>query len=194
MDGSEPDRAPDCWATIEAMSNDLGFDMPSDRRTGALLTTIAASKPGGRFLELGTGTGLSTACLLAGMDGSSHLVSVDIDDRFQQIARTVLGADPRVTFELRDGLEFIESQAPASFDMIFADAWPGKYDGLDETLALVRPGGFYIADDMTARPSWSDDHRRRARELTACLSTLQGWATVAPQWGSGFIIAVKRSA
>jgi len=42
-------------------SEELGFTMGSEPRTGALLRTLAASKPGGRFLELGTGTGVGRA-------------------------------------------------------------------------------------------------------------------------------------
>ena len=57
----------------------LGFDMASEPRTGALLATLAASKPGGRFLELGTGTGFGTAWLLSGMDDASRLETVDVD-------------------------------------------------------------------------------------------------------------------
>ena len=89
---------PPVWHEIEARSVALGFDMPSDARTGALLKALAASKPGGRLLELGTGTGLATACLLAGMDDASRLVSIDVDARCQAVAREVLGSDPRVSF------------------------------------------------------------------------------------------------
>ncbi len=46
---------------IERDTENREFDMPSDRHTGSLLRTLAASKPDGRLLELGTGTGLSTA-------------------------------------------------------------------------------------------------------------------------------------
>ena len=35
----------------------LGFNMASEPKVGALLAALAASKPGGRFLELGTGNG-----------------------------------------------------------------------------------------------------------------------------------------
>jgi len=40
---------------------DIGFSMASESQTGSLLRTLVASKPGGRFLELGTGTGVATA-------------------------------------------------------------------------------------------------------------------------------------
>jgi hypothetical protein len=48
-------------AAIRQDTEALGFTMMSEPRTGALLATLAASKPGGRMLELGTGTGLGTA-------------------------------------------------------------------------------------------------------------------------------------
>ena len=79
--------APTVWSSIRERTGTLGFDMPSDLRTGALLQALAATKPGGRLLELGTGTGLATACLLAGMDSSAQLISVDNDPAFQGVAR-----------------------------------------------------------------------------------------------------------
>ena len=51
--------------------------MASVPRLGALLRALVASKPGGRFLELGSGTVHGTACLLSGMDAASHLDTVD---------------------------------------------------------------------------------------------------------------------
>jgi predicted O-methyltransferase YrrM len=74
----------------------LAFTMPSKPRTGALLRMLAATKPGGRLLELGTGTGLATAWLLDGMDRDARLTSVDIDPQWQAVARDVLGDDPQL--------------------------------------------------------------------------------------------------
>jgi len=178
-------------AKIEKRTAELGFDMPSDMRTGALLKALAASKPNGRLLELGTGTGLATACLLAGMDSASRLVSVDNDPRVQAIARDLLGSDSRVSFELADGLEFIRAQPHQSFDLVFADAWAGKYDGLDDALALVRRGGFFIGDDMLPQANWRENHQERAEGLVTYLEGLEGWTTVSLCWGSGFVISVR---
>jgi predicted O-methyltransferase YrrM len=68
---------------------------------GAMLLTLAASKPGGRFLELGTRAGLAAARLLDGMDGRSTLISVDNDGAVQilVIAPDAKAADaPRARF------------------------------------------------------------------------------------------------
>jgi predicted O-methyltransferase YrrM len=62
--------------------------MASEPLVGALLRSLAASKPGGRFLELGTGTGVATAWLLDGMDDRATLVSVDNDARYSKRRKT----------------------------------------------------------------------------------------------------------
>ena len=72
----QPEAASDILADTEA----LGFVMASDPKVGALL---AASKPGGRLLELGTGTGHGTAWLLPQAnwpDGHAPKVPVLIDE------------------------------------------------------------------------------------------------------------------
>lgn len=60
-------------------SRNEGFDLVSEPMTGCLLRTLVSSKPGGSFLELGTGTGAATAWILDGMDLRSSLVTVEND-------------------------------------------------------------------------------------------------------------------
>jgi predicted O-methyltransferase YrrM len=185
--------APAAWREIDLRSRTLGFDMPSEPNTGAMLSLLAASKPDGRLLELGTGTGLATAWLLAGMGAGATLVSVDSDPAVQAVARDVLGDDPRVRFVIADGLAYIRDQPAAAFDLIFADAWPGKYEGLDETLALLRPGGLYVVDDMLRQPNWPQDHQPRVDALAARLKSHPDLMTVVLGWASGLVIAARRS-
>src|SRR5437764_14300438 len=75
----------------------LGFRLSCEPLTGSLLRTLAASKPGGTLLELGTGVGVGTAWLLAGLSAGARLLSVDRDERVQEVARRHLGDDPRLT-------------------------------------------------------------------------------------------------
>jgi predicted O-methyltransferase YrrM len=186
-------RAPPAWRAIEARTRALGFGMGSDERTGALLATLAATKPGGRLLELGSGTGLATAWLLAGMDEDARLTSVDVDERVQTVAREALGGDPRVTFVLADGLEVLRKAAPGSFDLIFADAIPGKYDGLDLALGRLALGGLYVGDDMRPQPNWPDGHQSRVDGLLDILHADARLQTVTLAWGSGFVVAARRA-
>src|SRR5258708_32182807 len=73
----------------------VGFSMPSEPRTGAILRVLAATKPGGHLLELGTGTGLSTAWLLDGMDQAATLASGHIGAKSQAVAREFPGGEAR---------------------------------------------------------------------------------------------------
>lgn len=59
--------------------------MPSDILIGTMLKSLVASKPGGNFLELGTGIGLSLAWMADGMDDSSQLTSIDNDPSLTKI-------------------------------------------------------------------------------------------------------------
>ena len=74
---------------IERETKRLGFTMPSDRQTGSFLRTLVAAKPAAQFLEIGTGTGLSTSWLLSGMDEKSNLISIEIDGNYQSVAHQV---------------------------------------------------------------------------------------------------------
>lgn len=56
-------RQPVAVADIVAEAEALSFNMMSEAKVGALLAVLAASKPGGHLLELGTGTGHGTAWL-----------------------------------------------------------------------------------------------------------------------------------
>jgi len=187
-----PDRFP---ATLDALlrrTRRLGFDAACEARTGSLLRVLAASKPGGRLLELGTGTGVGTAWLLDGMDSAASLVSVDADARVQAAARELLGADGRLTLVQADALAFVAAQAPRSLDLVFADAWPGKFEGLDAVLALLRPGGFYVVDDLLPQPNWpAGDHAARVRQLLATLSAQAQARVAALAWASGLAVLVR---
>ncbi len=186
-------QAPPVLKQIVERTQDLGFNMASEPRTGALLRTLAAAKPKGRFLELGTGTGIATAWLLAGMDADSTLTTVDTDPSVQQVAQEFLGYDPRLQLVLEDGLEFLRREPAESFDLVFADAMPGKYNGLGDCLRVVRPGGFYIIDDMLPQANWPDGHAGKVPVLLHQLANQQALTIVPLAWASGVVLAVKRS-
>src|SRR5262245_53294330 len=176
-------HVPIALAAIQRETEQIGFALASEPKTGSLLRTLAASKPGGRLLELGTGTGVGTAWLLAGMDRHAMLITVDTDPKVQDVAKRNLGHDQRVTFQLGDGAAFLES-ATEKFDLIYADAWPGKFTQLDRALALLKVGGIYIVDDLLPQPNWPEGHAPRVPTLIADLerwdefvATKLAWAT-----------------
>ncbi|MDQ3249748.1 MAG: class I SAM-dependent methyltransferase [Chloroflexota bacterium] len=178
---------------IEGATVAAGFTMASDPLTGALLRTLAASKPVGVLLELGTGTGVGTAWLLAGMDAGATLTTVDNNADMQAIARRHLGHDPRLVFCLQEGSAFIETMGDqgAQFDLIFADTWPGKYNHLDETFRLIKPGGFYIVDDLLPQPTWPPGHAQHVTALLATLERRTDLHLTQLNWATGLLIGTK---
>lgn len=169
----------------------LKFGMPSEPLVGALLRVLAASKPGGRFLELGTGTGIATAWILSGMSPASTLVSVDNDPNAQNVAAEILGHDLRLELVHADGLDYLNNQPPMSFDLVFADAMPGKYDGLGLSLDLVKPGGFWIGDDLLPQPNWPEGHAMKVPVLLSELAKDPRFTVLPLVWASGAVVAVR---
>lgn len=183
---------PAAYAAIKFATEEQGFTMPSELLTCSLLCTLAASKPGSNCLELGTGTGLSTAWILEGMDANSTLISVDNDEQVQQIAHQYLGKDERLELVCADGEEWLENNNQRKFSYIFADTWAGKYNTLDETLNMLETGGLYIIDDMLPQANWPDGHAEKATALIESLEQRTDIVLTKFNWASGIVIAVKK--
>lgn len=171
----------------------LGFNMASEPKMGVLLRMLAASKPGGRFLELGTGTGISTAWLLGGMDAASTLISIDTDEAVQSVAKEVLGDDPRLQLLTVDAAGYLWRQPKKCFDLVFADAMPGKYVALDEALAIVKPGGFYVIDDMLPQLNWPEGHAEKVPVLMERIRADSRFYALPLEWASGVVVMVRKS-
>jgi predicted O-methyltransferase YrrM len=191
MTDDEIIRRPPALDAILAETKALGFGMASEPKVGALLAALAASKPGGRLLELGTGTGHGTAWLLFGMDQRATIDTVDNDANVVALAQRHLGADNRVTFHIADGAEFVQRAPRESFDLIYADAWPGKFSHLDEALALLRPGGIYVIDDLLSQPNWPEGHAPKVPILIDNIERRPGFVTTRLAWATGLMLVVR---
>src|SRR5436190_908793 len=96
-----------------------GFKKACEPLTGSLLRTLAASKPSGNILEIGTGTGISTCWLLDGMDANSTLTTIEKDATVNVIARRHLGQDRRVKFLTANAEDFLKTLEKQAYDLIF---------------------------------------------------------------------------
>jgi hypothetical protein len=111
--------------------------MVSDMLTCSLLMTPAAAKAGSKFLELGTGKGLSTSWIFSGVSFDSPLALVDHDARFLAIAEKYLCNHQRLLLIEADLMD----------DMLPQPNWPeGQAEkaripvaGLEAGMILSRP-------------------------------------------------------
>ena len=181
---------PEQYEAILFETKKLSFNMASDLQTGSLLKTLTASKRSGKILELGTGSGLATSWILQGMNSNAHLTTIDNNAMLMEIARQQL-KDERIDFILQDGYEWLKTYKGEKFDLIFADAMPGKYDLFDETIALLKTGGLYVIDDMLPQPNWYDGHAQRVDEFISLLENRKDLTLTKLNWSTGIIIATK---
>ncbi len=183
---------PRIHSQIEQKSREIGFTMPSDLYVGSLLKTLIASKPKANILELGTGIGLSLSWMIDGMDINSRITSVDNDPKLVEIAHLFFSQDKRVEIICCDGSEWIKSYDGPPFDLIFADAWPGKYSEIYEVLDLLKIGGFYIVDDMQKQSNWPEGHDENVDSLIDYLEKRDDLNLTKINWSTGIILAVKK--
>ena len=185
-------QPPATLARILKRTTELGFEMASEDRTGALLRTLAASKPGGRFLELGTGTGVATAWVLDGMDSTSELFSIDVNPDFQAAASEALGHDGRLTLISEDAVTFLATPASGQFRFRFRGRIarqvrrPGRSPARGTAGRILRHRRYAAAIELAgrARPqsvgASGDSVRASDFEITPMA------------WASGVVVAVRK--
>ena len=181
------------YSKLKSKSAEIGFSMESDLYIGSLLKTLIASKPRGNFLELGTGVSLSFSWMVEGLSEDATLTTLDNDPKLIELAKSYFGDDPRLEILCCDGSEWINSYTGVPFDLIFADAWPGKYQDLDKTLSLVKTGGFYVIDDMSRQPNWPEGHEEKVGHLIDYLEARDDFYVTRMNWSTGVLVCVKHN-
>ena len=176
--------------TLLAQAEKHGFDQSCTPETGALLRTLAASKPHGRLLNLGTGFGVSSAWLLDGMSGDAELWTVDIDEAGSAVAKAHL--DRRLRIVVEDAFSFMQGAHALGqrFDLIFADAMPGKYDRLDLALDLLAEGGIYVVDDLSPTRGWKQG-AALAAQLVRTIDIDPRLVSLSLDWSTGHLVAAR---
>ena len=89
--------------------------------------------------------------------------------------------------------EWLSQDDLGAFDLIFADAWPGKFSHLDEALSLLSPGGFYVIDDLFPQPTWPEGHQSSVDALVATVEARDDLTTFRLDCLSGLLVGVKLS-
>lgn len=168
------------------------FSLSCEPDVGRLLAALVAAAPqGGRILEMGTGVGAGTAWIVEGAGRRSDLevVSIEMDPATQAIAA---GASWPPWVKLLQGDVLHHLPRLGQFDVIFADAQGGKWEGLEQTIAAVRSRGVLLVDDMAELDWWSDEQRRNQEQVRQTLLNHPELIAVELAAASGIILSAKR--
>lgn len=126
--------------------------MCSGHLQGRLLKMLTMMIRPRRVLELGTFSGYSALCMAEGLEEGATLLTLEAFDELEDFIRESLDSAGEIgkKVELRIGpaLETMKGLPDDMFDLVFMDADKREYPAYyEETMRLVRPGGFIIADN-----------------------------------------------
>jgi predicted O-methyltransferase YrrM len=175
---------------ITRSAAEAGFDVSSDVETGRFLSVLAASKLKGKFLEIGTGCGLGSSWLLDGMCKDSTLVTIENNQKWFDIAKSYI-QDNRAEIRCEDASNYLREAKAETFDMVFADALPGKYFLVDEAIRILKPGGFYVIDDCIHQEAWPKEIYLFHRKIHDLLLQRKDLKMVKMNWSVGLILGTK---
>ncbi|MDI6104835.1 class I SAM-dependent methyltransferase [Actinoplanes sp. NEAU-A12] len=170
-----------------------GFKMSSDPRTGALLRTLAASKPGGNILEVGAGIGVGAGWLLDGMDADARLTSIEVYGRYAEVCRQMLAGDDRVEVVTADATEWLTGYDGPPFDLAFVDTTVTKFERRDTLYRNLADGAIVVADDLLPQNKWAAAHPDRVERFRKEIMTEPNLVPTLLDWASGLVIATYRT-
>lgn len=150
-----------------------------DIQTAALLDSIVSARAPEKILEIGTAVGYS-ALVMAEAAPHARILSVDIQSKMVRRAAeniknageagriAVLDADARRLIPelvLKGGAAPVA--LPPPYDIIFLDGPKAHYSRLlEDCVALLRPGGLLIADNVLYHGMLADPEKFERRKVT----------------------------
>ncbi len=150
LDHIEPEDAILKELDRETNLNVVGARMISGHLQGQVLTMLSKMIRPQFILEIGTFTGYSAICLAKGLQENGKLITIEIDDELESIAKRYFekaGIQHKTEQRIGAALEIIPTLTQ-TFDLVFIDAhkpeYPAYYSAVFEK---VRNGGFIIADN-----------------------------------------------
>jgi predicted O-methyltransferase YrrM len=182
-------------------------DLPLvDAEVGALLRVLALSAGARRILEIGTAIGYSGLWLAGALPADGMLFTMEKDPARAAVARDHFaraGLDRKVNVIVGDAARMV-AKVSGPFDLIFQDGSKQLYvPMLDRLVALLRPGGLLITDnvlwDGEVVPGFIREPHRNVRDTEAIaeynrrLAAHPQLTTAIVPLRDGLAISVRRS-
>jgi len=156
----------------------LGARMLSGHLQGKVLTMISKMIGPKRILELGTFTGYSAICLARGLKENGKLVTIEMDDELESLARKYFekaGLLDKIDQRIGSALEIIPALSD-KFDLVFIDADKREYLQYYHLLIDRLDSGAYILADNTLwsgkvleKPAADDEQTQGILEFNAAI-------------------------
>ena len=171
----------------------------------AFMTLMAKLIGAKRAIEIGTFTGMSAIAVAQALPQDGELICCDVNEEWTAIAKRYwaeLGLADRIALRLApaeltlDAL--IDNGDGGSFDLAFIDADKTGYDTYyEKCLALMRPGGLILLDNMlwhgaVADPTNDSDDTLAIRALNEKISKDSRVESCLVSIGDGVMMARKR--
>lgn len=197
-DAYTPDTEPLASARTGAAA--LGLDAVSPG-AAALLTLLARTIDARAVVEVGTGAGVSSLALLAGMAPDGVLTSIDFEPQHQAAARAAVAkagiAARRARLIAGSALSVLPKLSDGAYDIVFLDADPLEYvEYIEQAARLLRSGGLLfvhnaLAGGTVADDADTDDETVIIREALAAVHEMPEFAPVLLPVSSGLLVALR---
>ena len=135
----------------ETLARELGFERSSEPEMGPLLHVLAAQRGRARVAEIGTGTGVGAAWIVAGLPPDVPFFTAELDERRAAAAADLFRDDPQVRVLHGDWRDVLPPEAP--FDLVFYDADKNTDPQRNgpRVVDMLAPGATVVMDDLWER-------------------------------------------
>jgi predicted O-methyltransferase YrrM len=159
--------------------------------TGAALRVLAAATQARAVVEVGTGAGVGSLCLLRGMPSDGVLTTIDVEVEHQRAAKAAYaeeGVRPARTRTIAGrALDVLPRLTDAAYDLVF----------VEQAVRLLRPGGVLAVDgalwhDRVPDPARRDEATTIVRETGRLVRDDERLMPALLPVGDGLLVAVRR--
>lgn len=176
--------------SIETFSRENSFNMNSEPIIGHILSHYSRNILNGNILEIGTGCGYGSSWILSSLKENTQFTSIDTFSDGINFCIKLFSEYKNAHFEEIDGNEFLINTSN-EYDLIFADAWPGKFENLNISIEKLKSGGMLILDDLLPQDNWPPNHQSNVDTLIDTLQNDTRINTLFLKYGTGYAICRK---